>query len=156
MSSQIFYNREVISLLQQAGWFEGRDAGSLLALPSDVKYPAEILEILQEFGGLNVYSSGPGVTLARNSIDFNPAEAEAESESDGRLFYYSQLLEKTIYPVGYVPNESLILCLDTTGKTYMAGDNLYLVGTSFVDGVSNILLGIRGKIFHEDELRWMD
>ena len=96
MSSQIFYNREVISLLQKAGWFEGRNAGSLLALPSDVKYPVEILEILQEFGGLNVHSSRPGVTLARNSIDFNPAEAESESEIDGRLYYYSQLLERTI------------------------------------------------------------
>ncbi|GAA4039495.1 hypothetical protein GCM10022409_26470 [Hymenobacter glaciei] len=156
MSNQIFYNHEVIALLKEAGWFEGRNAGSSLTLPSDVKYPVEILEILQEFGGLSVRSSGPGITLIKNDIDFNPAEAEFESEIDGRLHYYSQLLKRTIYPIGYVPNESLMLCLDSTGKTYMAGDNLYLVGTSFVDGVSNILLGIRGKIFHEDDLRWMD
>ena len=94
--------------------------------------------------------------MAKNNIDFNPVEAESESGVDGRLYYYSQLLGRTIYTIGYVPNESLMLCLDSTGKTYMAGDNLYLVGTSFIDGVSNVLLGIRGKIFHEDELRWMD
>jgi SUKH-3 immunity protein len=156
MSNHQFYSREVIAMLEQAGWFEGRNVAASLVLPGDSKYQASILEILQEFGELFVNSTGPGVSMARNSIDFNPMEAEGENEVDGRLYYYGQLLDRPLYPLGYVPDDSLILCIDATGRTYMVGDNLYLVGMTFVSGVSNILLGIRGKIFHETELRWMD
>ena len=76
--STAFFTPEVLTLLTRAGWYEGRQAQGQFAVPSDVYYPAQIEELLQEFGGLLILSTGAGLTLARNSIRFDPSYAERE------------------------------------------------------------------------------
>jgi hypothetical protein len=151
-----FFTPEVLTLLASAGWYEGRQAQGQFAVPSDVHYPAQIEQLLQEFGGLLIRSTGAGQTLARNSICFDPSYAEMESSEEGTLTYYSGLLQHTLYPLGHIPAESLLLCIDLAGTMYMAGDYLYRVGSSFAEGVSNILLGVKGEEFNERTLRWDD
>lgn len=155
MENNVFFNSDVLALLKQAGWFPGRNVGDSIDYPSDVVYPIEIRMLLHEYGKLKVKSSGPGVNMVRNSIDFDPSWAEQESSEDGKLKYYSDLLNKTLYPLGYISNESLFLCIDLKENIYMAGDNLYWMGESFVNGVSNILLGIAGKSLNEESNEWM-
>lgn len=154
--STTFFTPEVLALLTRAGWYEGRQAQGQFAVPSDVHYPVLIAQLLAEFGGLFIKSTGRGLTLARNSILFDPSYAERESSKDGKLSYYSGLLQQTLYPLGHIPAESLLLCIDLTGTMYMAGDYLYRVGSSFAEGISHILLGVKGNEFNERTRRWED
>jgi len=154
--SAAFFTPEVLTLLTRAGWYEGRQAPGQFAVPSDVHYPALIAQLLQEFGGLFIKSTGAGLTLGRNSIHFDPSYAERESSEDGKLSYYSDLLQQTLYPLGHIPDESLLLCIDLAGTMYMAGDYLYRVGNSFEEGINHILLGVKGAEFNERTLRWID
>lgn len=155
-ASPAFFTPEVLTLLTRAGWYEGRQAHGQFAVPSDVHYPAQIAQLLWEFGGLLIKSTGAGLTLGRNSIHFEPSYAERESSEDGILTYYAGLLEHPLYPLGHIPAESLLLCIDSAGTMYMAGDYLYRVGRSFAEGVSNILLGVKGEEFNERTLSWND
>lgn len=154
--STALFTPEVLTLLRRAGWYEGRQAQGQFAVPSDVHYPAHIAQLLQEFGGLLIKSTGAGLTLGRNSILFDPSYAERESSEQGILTYYAGFLQHPLYPLGHIPQESLLLCIDWTGTMYMAGDYLYRVGSSFAEGVSNILLGVKGEEFNERTLRWGD
>jgi hypothetical protein len=105
----------VLTLLTRAGWYEGRQAQGQFAVPSDVLYPAQIAQLLQEFGGLLIKSTGRGLTLGQNSILFDPSYAEGESKEDGTLTYYASLLQQPLYPLGHIPAELLLLCIDLTG-----------------------------------------
>jgi hypothetical protein len=156
MNNNISFSPEIIIPLTKAGWFPGRQVANELELPSDVEYPADVFALLSEYGRLKVRSEGAGINTAKNSIDFDPTWAEQESSEDGRLYYYSNLINNTLYPLGYLPQEALFLCIDRDSKVYMAGDNLHWIGDSFVQGVSNILLGISGKILDEQGLSWID
>lgn len=154
MDTPLSFSPAVQQILEQAGWYKGRNAAGTFPLPHDVVYPEAILLILGEFGGLHVRSTGPGSTLSRLSIYFDPMDADFESSEDGNIHYYASLLSKKLYPLGSIPTEALTLCLDENFHTYMLGDNLHYVGDSFVEGVSNILLGIRGKVLNERTLEW--
>jgi hypothetical protein len=103
-----------------------------------------------------IKSTGRGLTLGRNSILLDPSYAEGESREDGTLPYYASLLQQPLYPLGHIPAESLLLCIDLTGAMCMAGDYLYRVGRSFAEGVSNILLGVKGEEFNERTRSWDD
>lgn len=154
MANAFVFNPEVIGLLQKAGWYEGRNAVGAFSLPSDVQYPPDIIQVLNEFGGLFVHSSGTGISLSRLSINFEPSWADKESSEDGILWDYATRLGYKLYPLGYIADESLMLCMDLDGKIYMVGDYLYLVGESFSEGIGNVLLGIEGKQLNEETLYW--
>ena len=156
MNTSNLFSSEVRTLLEQGGWYEGREGAGTYEVPSDVVYPEGIEKILNEFGGLYIKSNGPGISLVRNSIEFDPSDAEGESSEDGILTDYSSKIGRVLYPIGHVPKESLMLCTDLDGNVYMVGDYLYMVGHSFAEGISNILLGIKGKQFKESDSTWMD
>jgi hypothetical protein len=141
-------------LLERAGWYAGRDASGTFELPSDVQYPPQILAILKEFGGLLVRSSGSGMTISRASITFDPSSAEMESSEDNTLWDYTNRTGIPLYPLGYTRSGELYLCIDLQGNVYMVGDYLYWVGESFEEGISNILLGLKGKVLNDQTLRW--
>lgn len=154
MNEENLFRARVLELLKLAGWYKGRSVAGRLDLPNDVVYPMGIANLLTEFGGLYIKSSGTGITISRLSIKFEPVWADKESSENGILLDYSNRIGKPLYPLGYIPDESLILCMDSEGKVYMAGDYLYLVGNSFAEGVSNILLGIEGKLLDDQTLTW--
>jgi hypothetical protein len=151
---KLVFNPEAKALLSAAGWIPGRNVGGKLPLPTDVIYPAHIKSILNEFGGLYVTSKGPGITVGRNSIHFDPTDAQGESEEEGSLTHYSQLLGTTLYSLGYIPDESCMICIDSKEQVYLVGLYLIFKGNSFAEGISNILLGVDGKTLNEDTLEW--
>jgi hypothetical protein len=155
MRNHQFHNREVLAMLEHAGWYIGRNIAATLTLPDDTKYPSSAIKILEEFGELSVRSSGSGISVCRNSIRFHPMDAEGENKPDGRIYSCGKMIGQPLYPLGFIPNDAFYLCVDGSGKMYLVGDKLYLIGETFVTGVCNILLGVRGKVFHETELRWM-
>lgn len=154
MENQFSFSPAVQAILEQAGWYKGRNAAGTFPLPHDVVYPDIILLIVNEFGGLHVRSDGPGITLSRLSIYFEPMNADFESSEDGTIHDYASRISKKLYPLGFIPTESLMLCIDENFHMYMVGDYLYYVGDSFVAGVSNILLGIKGKTLNDRTLEW--
>ncbi|MDJ0365266.1 SUKH-3 domain-containing protein [Hymenobacter sp. H14-R3] len=154
MDNQLSFSPTVQAILEQAGWYKGRNAAGTFPLPHDVVYSDAIMLILNEFGGLYLRSNGPGITLSRFSIDFDPMDADFESSEDGIIYYYASLIAKKLYPLGFIPTESLMLCIDENFCMYKVGDNLHYAGDSFAEGVSNILLGIRGKTLNEQTLEW--
>jgi hypothetical protein len=155
MNSSIFFGPEASAILSRAGWVAGRSDGDTIKLPDDVRYPVCIQMILREYGGLMVRSEGSGTNVCRNSIEFEPSIAQGESSEDGTLDYFSGLIQTRLYPVGYIHSEALYVCVDDAEKVYLAGDGLFWEGDSFVEGISNILLGIKGKQLDEDTLNWV-
>ena len=137
---------EVHALLTQAGWFAGRNALDAVQLPADVDYPAAVRHLLAEFAGLDVRSTGAGINVTRNSILFDPFWANMESGEDGLLTYYAAQVGTALYPLGVVKRENAIICLGADGRLYLAADSLSLDGNSFAEGISNILLGIKGRM----------
>ena len=105
-------------------------------------------------GGLLVHSSGSGITISRASITFDPSSAGMESSEDGNLWDYTDRTGIPLYPLGYTRCGELYLCIDLQGNVYMVGDYLYWVGESFEEGVSNVLLGIKGKTLNDRTLLW--
>lgn len=154
MGSSLSFSPAVQEILEQAGWYKRRNAAGTFPLPHDVVYPEAIMLILNEFGGLHLRSKGPGINLARLSIYFDPIDGDFESDEDGKIYYYASLIAKKLYPLGSIPTEALMLCIDEDFHLYMLGDNLHRVGDSFAAGVSNILLGIRGKTLNERTIEW--
>ena len=154
MNPSVFFSPEALELLTRAGWVAGRSDGETVKLPDDVRYPMRVQMILREYGGLMVRSEGAGTNVGRSSIRFEPWKAQGESSEDGTLGYFSGLIGTKLYPIGYIPDESLLVCMDESEKVYMAGDYLYWVGNSFVEGISNMLLGIDSKQLDEDTLEW--
>jgi hypothetical protein len=76
-------------VLEQAGWYPGRVADPPVKLPTGLNYPAEVVALLRELGGLRVrYSNYRGIT-------FEPADAD-----DDKLEAYSEELGRTLYPIG--------------------------------------------------------
>ena len=154
MAISFTFSPEVRLLLERAGWYAGRDASGTFEMPSDVQYPQQIQAILNEFGGLSVHSSGSGITVSRASINFDPSCADKESSEDGNLWDYITRTGIPLYPLGYTRSGELYLCMDLQGNVYMVGDYLYWVGKSFEEGVSNVLLGVKGKVLNDQTLLW--
>ncbi len=155
MENIYLFNQDIAALLSVAGWYRGRKEGNSIPLPKDVIYPAQIKAILDEFGGLFIKSQGAGIEIGRSSIKFDPMDADGESK-DGSVGYYSELLTTTLYPLGYLPSESFIVCIDMDGRVFLTGDDCYLVGNSFPEGISNILSGVKGKRFKESTRGWWE
>jgi hypothetical protein len=149
------FNSEVRSILLQSGWYEGRKEGSTVPLPRDVTYPPKIKSILDEFGGLFIHSEGSGVNIGRSSIRFEPSRADGET-IDGAVGHFAEMLGTTLYPLADLPTLPLTVCIDMNERIFLAGDSYHWVGDSFIEGISNILLGIDGKQFNEVTRDWWD
>jgi hypothetical protein len=143
------FSPPVRELLTQAGWYPGRNGMADVRMPTDIVYPPHIYALLAEFAGLSVFSSGPGVNVARSSIKFDPMVGQSGNKEDGQLTVVGEFISKRLYTFGELYNQVFSVSVAADEKLYLThGTKLF--GNTFVEGISNILLGIDGKWIDSD------
>jgi hypothetical protein len=118
---------EVLQVLQDAGWSEGRRTDTEAAMAVDIvreqigrhgerteSFPAAAAA-LSEFGGVYVIQDGPGHDLARRPFAIDPTEVAATTET---LADIGRLLQTRLFPIGMEGDHDSILAIDEGGKVY--------------------------------------
>lgn len=82
-------------------------------------------EFLQEFGGLRVDISGPGITCAREPFELDPELAIGEEE---RFAEISESFNRTFFPVGELGQGEFFLAIDEEGVVYLLGARVLRLG----------------------------
>ncbi len=80
---------------------------------------------LAEFGGLVVDLHGPGRTAAKEPFELDPELCEGE---EGRFRDWSEVIGRSIYPLGELDHGRYFLGIDTEGVLYLVIDWLASFG----------------------------
>ncbi|MBS1625600.1 MAG: hypothetical protein JSS76_15230 [Bacteroidetes bacterium] len=85
-------------------------------------------------------------------------DAGAENlEGDNTYPYYSSIIEKKLFPIGYYLPDGYHICCDKEGYTYMLGEYCYLRGKNLKQGIENIINGWKFLLqLDEDNAKWSD
>ncbi|MFD7631535.1 SUKH-3 domain-containing protein [Streptomyces sp. NPDC059851] len=114
------FSDEVEGVLRRAGWLPDRrvDLAQWKVSSAEFTWHAAAEKFLQEFGGLRVDNSGPGITCARESFEFDPELAIGEGERFAEL---SELFGHKFFPLGEVGQGEFFLAIDEEGAIYLLG-----------------------------------
>ncbi|MFI5981097.1 SUKH-3 domain-containing protein [Streptomyces sp. NPDC051555] len=114
------FSREVEGVLRAAGWLPDRRVGltQWKASVSEFSWHAAAESFLQEFGGLRVDISGPGITCVREPFEFDPELAIGEG---GRFVELSELFGRRFFPLGEFGQGEFFLAIDEQGVIYLLG-----------------------------------
>ncbi|MFE4176433.1 SUKH-3 domain-containing protein [Streptomyces sp. NPDC056909] len=133
---------EVEAVLRDAGWRPGRSVDTAVwreVLEADgfrMHLAAE--EFLREFGGLRVGDRGPGITRAREAIEFDPLLAVGEGDYFGE---WSEEIGHRLFPVGELDHGRAFLGLDEQGELYAVADWPARFGR-MPEAMENLVLGV--------------
>ena len=126
----------VRDLFLVAGWHPSRCVAVDQAVSSD--HPAA--EVLAEFGGLHVGSTGRGLECARSDINF----VRLDDETIADAIPWQKLLETTLIGIAecHLMHEALLIAESGRcfGLSYIH-DAFYFEGESFGEAVEGLLLG---------------
>ncbi|MFF3005755.1 SUKH-3 domain-containing protein [Kitasatospora sp. NPDC057940] len=129
--------------LRRCGWSPHRRADLTswkFALP-DFSWHAKAEEFLQEFGGIRVDISGPGITRAQEPFEFDPELAIGEEERFSEL---SQTFGHDFFPLGEAGQGEFFLAIDEEGVIYLLGSWALRLG--FGDSaLENLIMGIAAE-----------
>ena len=152
-----FINNQVIKQFEKAGWTAGRSILNQIKLPIET-YPDFVKLFLNEYGLLKVQDidyKSEIQTYVASFIEFNPDISKGEYEDDGNIDYYSSILQKELYCLGYYTPDAYDICCDAGGRVYMLGEYCYYRGNSIYEGIENILLGWDNTLqLDEDTGKW--
>ena len=128
-------------LFTDAGWYEGRKfkVKTLASNSSSAAYKNAV-NLLTEFGGLNVGEVGPGREQSASDICFKADALDFRSE----LHNYWEILNTSLFTVASAHHDHMLLLVDDSNDFYIFTDpdeQLYLVG-SFEETVKRVLLGL--------------
>lgn len=138
------FTPETEGILRAGGWTPARrDAAfadlcsSVLDRPGGFAIHGAARSAIQEFGGLTFGEPGAGVDFAKSDVVFDPRLAAGEED---RLHdYFEELRGRAAYPLGECQRGHAFLAIDSVGRAYEVGDELYLAATS-LDALMEILL----------------
>jgi hypothetical protein len=118
---------EVLRVLGEAGWSEGRRTDAESAMAVDIvreqtgrhgersePFPTATAA-LAEFGGVYVIQDGPGRDLARRPFAIDPTEVAATTETLADL---GNRLRTRLFPIGMEGDHDSILAIDEAGRVY--------------------------------------
>jgi hypothetical protein len=142
------FSAATTQMLLDSGWFPGRDVLHQLALPPGfTPFPAA-LNVLKEFGNLDIGNPGSGIECARTPVTLNPTLAIGETD---RFEAFRQLLKISLYPLGETRDGHAFIAIDQYDRVFLAFDDLYFVGDTFEQALDNLLTGTsRPRIVRED------
>lgn len=133
--------------LRAAGWYPGRDISSLVAdwfahLCDSSMFAAfpEARRVLSEFGDITVTSLFAGVDYAPGKIVLDPVLALGEQD---RFESFEDDAGSRLFPLGEIYGGHAFLAIGESGRLFMVGDDLTLLGDSFEEGISNLIEGRR-------------
>lgn len=118
-----------------------------LKLPSDFVLFDKAEEVLREFGGLRIGSTGNGITCAKSDIEFMPEWAEGLSEVTKGF----GTGEKVMFPLGEFHRKNGILFIEQSGEIYVLFDGLELFSGSLDRALVELLLGLKSGGLAPDE-----
>ncbi|SRR5579872_3126799 len=140
------FAKPVADVLIAAGWHPGRCMIDLVAAyakaldrPSGFQIFPCAKAALEEFGGLKVDQSGPGVDHGRNPFTIDPHVAVGEEE----LFdSWSQMLHTKLYPLGEAGPVAEFLAIDENGRVLLLSFDALLVGQTIEEALDHLIRGI--------------
>ncbi|MFF4985455.1 SUKH-3 domain-containing protein [Streptomyces sp. NPDC001046] len=114
------FSQEAEDVLRRAGWFPDRRVGlsQWRASAAEFTWHAAAEKFLQEFGGLRVDISGPGITCARESFEFDPDLAIGEGE---KFAEFSEFFDRRFFPLGELGRGEFFLAIDEEEVIYLVG-----------------------------------
>jgi hypothetical protein len=129
---------QVVEMLKESGWFEGRNTEGSLCLPEGFEMFPAASRVLVEFGGLKGGQVGAGITMAASDFELRPELAQGESD---RFHEFEKKLGVRLYPLGEAHRGHYFLAIDENGRIYLAMDEIIVLGENFEAGVENLILG---------------
>ncbi|MEU6715508.1 SUKH-3 domain-containing protein [Nonomuraea sp. NPDC046802] len=154
---------ETVEKLTEAGWQPGRNIGdqvdrwveeiraihqrrNLQAGPGfsdDLRYaepPSAVLDMLREFGGLDVNVTGPGRTMRKHPFQLDPRIGLLSPRAYAQL---SDLAGSVAFPIGILHGDGAALAGDERGRVLLIGSaGEMLVGTDIHEGLNNLVQGV--------------
>jgi hypothetical protein len=131
---------ETTAMLREAGWFPGRDVSNDLQLPPDFTLFPAALAVLKEFGLLHVGQGGPGVEMARTTLDLDPMLAIYENDT---FSDYEKDIQAKLYPLGEAEHGHAFLAIDERGQVYLLFGKVYWISETFDAALDNLLNGLK-------------
>ncbi len=125
-------------MLQEAGWFEGRDVFSQLIFPPDFERLSAADNVLREFGGLKVGRRGRGIDCGRCEFEIDPLLAGHLSADCAAI---SEKIGLKLYPLGECDHGHAFLFIDERCGIYSWFGEFLKLADSFDDAVDRMLLG---------------
>jgi hypothetical protein len=138
MQSEQRFAPQVVEVLKESGWFEGRNTEGFLRLPDGFKMFPAAGRVLVEFGGLKGGQVRAGITMAASDFDLRPELAQGESD---RFQEFEKKLGVRLYPLGEAHRGHCFLVIDENGRVYAAMDDIAVLGENFEAGIENLILG---------------
>ncbi|MCM3299992.1 SUKH-3 domain-containing protein [Streptomyces pseudogriseolus] len=114
------WSPEVDGVLKASGWTPGRKVDtarwrSMFEAAGLVMHDAAEA-FLQEFGGLTVNVSGPGISRAREPFELDPEVACGEED---RFTEWSEAMGRHLYPLGELDHGRFLLGIDEVGVIHV-------------------------------------
>jgi hypothetical protein len=140
---------DIISLLEDAGWYEGRniDVEYIIKELSNDGYMInnkQIRDLLKEYWNLNIEFKTPDGYFSNIKLNTEVAK-DVDKISVAKI---SQAIHDDLIPVGSINEDSALLLLSDSGKFYMITDNdVYKIRDNFFDTLKAI-------IFQDDVTRF--
>lgn len=137
-----FENKNVIEQLEKVGWKENNLVSKEIKYPLN-NYPSFVKDFLQNICFLKVQDvafKNEYQTYTPSYIEFDPMKGHQHYNADGDFTYYSSLLKKQVYCLGYYSPDGYYICCDADGRVYKIGEYCYCVGKNLYEGIENILL----------------
>ncbi len=118
---------EVVQVLREAGWSEGRRTDEETAQAVDVicdvvgRYGARLesfdaaIEALTEFGGLYFIPEDPGDHFPRRPFALDPLQVAATAET---LTDFGRVLDTRLFPLGMEGQHESVLAIDESGRVF--------------------------------------
>ncbi|MCM2417705.1 SUKH-3 domain-containing protein [Streptomyces sp. RKAG293] len=137
------FSPEVDVVLRESGWFPGRRTEIFrwkVSVP-DFIWHAAAEKFLEEFGGINVHISGPGITCAREPFEIDPDLAIGE---EGRFAELSELFGRRFFPLGEVGRGEFFLAIDEEGLMYLLATAVLSLGAADL-ALENLVTGVSAE-----------
>ncbi|WP_202609546.1 SUKH-3 domain-containing protein [Herbidospora solisilvae] len=133
---------EAERILARAGWEPGRQV-DISAWRSRLEEDGFVMHhaaerFLREFGDLVVPYGGPGISRAREALEFDPLLAIGEGD---RFAEWSETVGKSICPIGELDQGRFFLGIDEDGMIYLMSDSLARFGAGDA-GIASLVLGV--------------
>ncbi|MGW1169637.1 SUKH-3 domain-containing protein [Streptomyces sp. NPDC001153] len=143
------WSPEVDEVLKASGWTPGRKVDTARwrsmfeAVALSMHDAAEAF--LQEFGGLTVNVSGPGISCARTPFELDPELAWGE---DDRFTEWGEAIGRRLYPLGELDHGRFFLGIDEVGVIYLVATWVASFGP-MPHAMENLVLGVAPRRIDE-------
>ncbi|MET8783940.1 SUKH-3 domain-containing protein [Streptomyces sp. NPDC004589] len=146
------WSPETGEVLEASGWTPGRKVSTdhwrsmFEAAGLAMHDAAEVF--LQEFGGLTVNVSGPGISCARTPFELDPELAWGE---DDRFAEWGESIGHRLFPLGELDHGRFFLAIDEVGVIYLVETWVASFGP-MPQAMENLVLGVAPRRIDGDEL----